>query len=81
MMLQGCFFSAVTGAVVKIEGIMNSAKYQTILAQNLQVSIKKMKRNFFFQHDNNLKHKSKSIKEWLQKKRKTFWNGQVRAQT
>lgn len=31
-----------------------------------------MKRNFIFQHDNDLKHKSKSTKEWLKKKKNVF---------
>ncbi len=59
--------SAGTGALVKVEGIMNSSKYQSILAQNLQASARKlkMKRNFIFQHNNNPKHTSKSTKQWL----------------
>ncbi len=65
IMQQGCFSSAGTGAVVKIEAITGSSKYQNILPQNLQASIKnlKLKRNFIIQQDNNLEHKSKSIKE------------------
>ncbi len=35
IMLWGCFSSAGTGALVKVEGIMNSSIYQSILAQNL----------------------------------------------
>ncbi len=71
IMLWGCFSSAGTGALVKVEGIMNSSKYQSILAQNLQASARKlkMKRNFIFQHDNNPKHTSKSTKEWLHQKK------------
>ncbi len=50
---------------------MNSSKYQSILAQNLQASARKlkMKRNFIFQHNNNPKHTSKSTKEWLHQKK------------
>ncbi len=50
---------------------MNSSIYQSILAQNLQASTRKlkMKRNFIFQHDNNPKHTSKSTKEWLHQKK------------
>ncbi len=81
--LWGCFSSAGTGALVKVEGIMNSSIYQSILAQNLQASARKlkMKRNFMFQHDNNPKHTSKSTKEWLHQKMIKFWNGPARAQT
>ncbi len=73
--LWGCFSSAGTGALVKVEGIMNRSKYQSILAQNLQASARKMKRNVIFQHNNNPKHTSKSTKEWLHQKMIKFWNG------
>ncbi len=79
IMLWGCFSSAGTGALVKVEGIMNSSISQSILAQNLQASARKMKRNFIFQHDNNPKHTSKSTKEWLHQKMIKFWNGPARA--
>ncbi len=71
IVLWGCFSSAGTGALVKVEGIMNSSKYQSILAQNLQASARKlkMKRNFIFQHNNNPEHTSKSTKEWLHQKK------------
>ena len=65
------FLQLEQGALVKVEGIMNSSKYQSILAQNLQASARKlnMKRNFIFQHDNDPKHTSKSTKEWLHQKK------------
>lgn len=46
---------------------MNSSKYQSVLAQNLWPSVRKlkMKRNFIFQQGNDPKHTSKSTKEWL----------------
>ncbi|MCJ8740239.1 hypothetical protein PDJAM_G00056540 [Pangasius djambal] len=68
-MLWGYFSSAGTGALFKIEGIMDSSRYQSLLAQNLQASVRelKMKKHFTFQHDNDPKHKSKSTKKWLQK--------------
>lgn len=54
-------------AVIRVDGINNSSKYQSILAQNLRASAKthKIKRNFIFQHDN-LKHTFKSTKQCLQ---------------
>ena len=58
-MLWGCFSAAGTGTLVKVEGTMNSSKYQSILAQNLETSARTMNmKNFTFQHDNNLKHTS-----------------------
>lgn len=36
IMLWGCFSSSGTGALVSVEGIMNSSKHQSIPAQNLQ---------------------------------------------
>lgn len=66
IILWGCS-SAGTGALVRVEGIMNSSKYQSALAQNLLASVRKlkMKKIFIFQHDNDPKHTSKSTKEWL----------------
>lgn len=70
-MLPGCFSSAGTGVLVKVEGIMNNSKYQSVLAQNLLASARKlkMKRNFIFQHDSAPKHTSKSTREWLHQKK------------
>lgn len=50
IMLSDGFFSAESGALVKIVGIIGSSKYQSILAQNLQVSVRqlKMKKNMLF---------------------------------
>lgn len=50
---------------LRVEGIMNSPRHQSVLAQHLQPSVKKMKRNFSFQHDDDPKHTSRSNKEWL----------------
>lgn len=41
IILWACFSLAATGAWVTVEGIMNTSKYSSILAQNLQVPIKK----------------------------------------
>lgn len=68
---KACFSSAGSGALVRIDGIMNRSKYQDILAQNLLASVRKlkMKRNFTLQHDNDPKHASKLTKAWLQKRK------------
>uniref|UniRef100_A0AAY5K6Q5 Seizure 6-like protein 2 n=1 Tax=Esox lucius TaxID=8010 RepID=A0AAY5K6Q5_ESOLU len=67
IMLWGCFSSAGTIALVRVEGIMN--RYQAILAQNLHASVRKLKMKFTFQHDNDPKHTSKSTKAWLHQKK------------
>jgi len=46
IMLQGCFPSAGTGALVEVEGIMNS--YQSILAPNILASARKTKMKITF---------------------------------
>jgi len=44
--------------------------YRKILSQNLLPSVKalKMKRGWIFQHDNDPKHTTQAMKEWLSKK-------------
>ncbi|KAK3563170.1 hypothetical protein QTP86_018248 [Hemibagrus guttatus] len=50
-------------ALIKVEGIMNNSRYQSILAQNRKASAKRLKmKNFTFQHDNDLKHTHKPAK-------------------
>ena len=48
------FFFSWTWALIRMEGIMNNSKYQSILVQNIKASATtlKMKRNFTFQHVN-----------------------------
>ncbi|MGH0149042.1 UNVERIFIED_CONTAM: hypothetical protein FKN15_017443 [Acipenser sinensis] len=60
IMLWGCFSSAGTGHLVKIEGRMD-----------LLQSAKKLKlgRKFTFQQDNDPKHKAKATLEWLKNKK------------
>ena len=43
---------------------MDSSKYQSMLAQNLQASARKLKMNFIFQHSDNPKYTSTSEIEW-----------------
>ena len=71
IMLWGCFSSAGTGKLVRIEGRMDGAKYRRILEENLFESAKTLKlgRKFTFQQDNDPKHKAKATLEWLNKKR------------
>ena len=53
-MLWGCFSSAGTGKLVRIEGTMDGAKYRRILDEKLLESDMNLKlwRRFTFQQDN-----------------------------
>ena len=65
--LWGCFAASGPGALVKINGIMNSTKYQDILAKNLVASARKLRlgHRWTFQQDNDPKHTSKSTQKWF----------------
>ena len=65
-MLRGCFSSAGTGALVRIEWKMDGA----IPEENLLPSARKLKlgQKFIFQHDNDPKHTTKATLEWLRTK-------------
>lgn len=67
IMLWGCFTSRGTGRLVKIDGILKSQGYVEILANNLRPSAQTLglRRNFWFQQDNDPKHTSKLAKEWF----------------
>ena len=43
IMFWGCFSSAGTGALVRIEGKMDGAKYKKIIKENLLPSARKLK--------------------------------------
>ena len=70
LMFWGCFESSGTGNLQRVDGIMNSIKYQEILQQNVIQSVIMLKRwhHWTFQQDNDPKHTSKSTKAWSQKK-------------
>jgi hypothetical protein len=69
-MLWRCFSAAGTGKLVRIEGIMNGAKYRPILDENLLQSENDLRlgRRFTFQQDNDPKHTAKVTLDWLQNK-------------
>jgi transposase len=60
LVLWGCMNASGTGNLYRIEGIMDSPKYISILQKNLITSAKKfgLERDFVFQQDNDSKHKS-----------------------
>uniref|UniRef100_A0AAR2K3W5 Tc1-like transposase DDE domain-containing protein n=1 Tax=Pygocentrus nattereri TaxID=42514 RepID=A0AAR2K3W5_PYGNA len=70
IMLWGCFSSAGTGKLVKVDGKMDGAKYRAILEENLLESAKDLRlgRRFTFQQDNDPKHKARATMEWFKKK-------------
>lgn len=67
VMFWGCFNSRGPGALVRIDGIMNSTKYQAILAENLVPSARRLRlgRRWTFQQDNDPKHTSRSTQKWF----------------
>ena len=66
-MLWGCYSSAATGELVRIEDIMDGAKHRRILDENLLESAMNLKlgQRFTFHQDNDPKHKAKPTLEWL----------------
>lgn len=68
VMVWGCFSSKGIGNLHFIEGIMDSISYKNILRINLMESANKMRlSHFLFQQDNDRKHTSKLVKEYLLK--------------
>uniref|UniRef100_A0AAZ3NT21 Tc1-like transposase DDE domain-containing protein n=2 Tax=Oncorhynchus tshawytscha TaxID=74940 RepID=A0AAZ3NT21_ONCTS len=67
IMLWGCFSSAGTVKLVRIEGMMDVSKYREILEGNLFRSSRDLKlgRRFTFQQDNDPKHTAKATLEWF----------------
>ena len=66
-MLWGCFAAGGTGAVHKIDGIKREENDVDILKQHLKTSVRKLKlgRKWVFQMDNDPKHISKVLAQWL----------------
>ncbi|KAJ7335926.1 hypothetical protein JRQ81_013867 [Phrynocephalus forsythii] len=71
IMPWGCFSSAGTGKLVRIDGKMDGAKYRAILEENLLESAKDLRlgRRFTFQQDNDPKDKARATMEWFKTKR------------
>lgn len=70
VMLWGCFSSNGVGELTFIENTMDKYEYSRILDTHLERSAKKLNlKNFIFQHDNDPKHSSKHVKEYLQDKK------------
>ena len=67
---MGTFSSAGTGKLVRIEGMMDGAKYREILERNLFQSSRDLRlgRRFTFQQDNDPKHTAKATLKWFKGK-------------
>lgn len=67
IMLWGAFSARGPGNIVRIKGIMKKEDYCKILQENLQQSAEKLELgpDFLFQHDNDPKHTSRMVKQWL----------------
>ena len=67
VMFWGCFNSRGPGALVRVDGINNSIKYQAILAENLVPSSRRLGLGCWwtFQQDNKPKHTSISTQKWF----------------
>ena len=61
---------AGTGKLVRIEGMMDGAKYRDILEGNLFQSSRDLRlgQRFIFQQDNDPKHTAKATLEWFKGK-------------
>lgn len=67
----GCITSAGPGPIKRIDGTMDQHVYRGILENTLQPWIKQRfrRKKWVFQHDNDPKHKAKSVQEWLRRRR------------
>ena len=65
-MLWGCFTSAGAGKLVRIEGMMDGAKYREILFQSSRDL--RLGRRFTFHQNNDPKHTAKATLDWFKGK-------------
>lgn len=79
VMVWGCFSRDMVGPLVQIEGIMDGTAYKNIIKTHMLPHAKsKMPRGWSFQQDNDPKHRSKVVKEFMkaQKVRDLDWPSQ-----
>ncbi len=69
VMVWGCTSAAGTGELQFIKGTMNANMYCEILKQSMIPSLRRLGRRAVFQHDNDLKHSSKTTTALLKKLR------------
>jgi len=69
VMVWGCFGNNKMGNVFKINGILKSEQYKSILVHHaVPIGLALIGQNFVFQQDNDPKHTSKICKTYLDKK-------------
>lgn len=68
-MVWGCFSRYGIGSLHRIDGIMDRFMYADILRDHimLQHGKRKLPRGWIFQHDNDPKHTSKHVKDYMEK--------------
>jgi len=70
VMVWGCFSRYGVGLLVRIEGNMDRFMYENILkTQMLPYAKENMPPEWYFQHDNDPKHKSKHITEFMKREK------------
>ena len=71
MMLWGCFVANGTGALQRVNGEMKKKDNLQILQDNLKSSARRLGLgcSWVFQQDNDPKHKSKVVMQWLNQTR------------
>ncbi|CAK9829693.1 Transposable element Tcb2 transposase [Anthophora retusa] len=66
IMVWGCFSGHGVGPLRQIEGIMKKEQYVEILETNMLPHAREiMDENWIFQHDNDPKHASRAVKNWI----------------
>ena len=66
-MVWGCFSWYGVGALYHIKGILKKEKYRQILIHQMRPSARRLQGDdFVFQHDNDPKHTSHLVKNYLQ---------------
>ena len=69
-MVWGCFATAGVGRLHLVEGTMDAAAYQAILAANLRasaISLGLPRASWIFQQDNDPKHAAASTRLWMRR--------------
>ena len=70
VMVLGCFSWLGLGPIVRINGIMDQIGYKNILERDMEpFAYDCLPLKWIFMHDNDPKHKAKSVTKWIEEKR------------